>query len=182
MELKQSKYTHCWENNHTTSNKQIKGEFMSICPHCKTVNSINIDLSANISSKTFVSFNPSFSIECANCGSVITINNIGIGPNIINAITRLNNAGYEVDYSCEGYVNSYKNDDTIESSLPYISFKDNSIKKHGVPDGWEYIDGGDICKSNSCWLAMRYIPYCSFSNIQKKKALASLYTWLDEFC
>lgn len=151
------------------------GPFAHICPHCKTINFIDVELSvkARVSAhaKTDVEINEiTYTIECHKCGKHFKTNDQGIDPNIVDMIHTLNKLGYETRYSCEGHFN-----DARESfaSKPYIVFADTSISKFKAPKGWKYKSFGE----NS--LLMEYNGKF-YDNIDKEKALETLDKWVNK--
>lgn len=155
-----------------------KGEVAYFCPHCNEINKVNIDYNIKTIGKTkAVVFKVVLTIICNKCNKEFDVDDPGIDPNILDAVIRLNKAGYITDYSCEGH--DYENDII---SCPYISFIDKTIMKHGTPEDWIYK------KYNDCdCIGLYYDKYLkNFDNenyhFDKEKALTQLYEWLDKFC
>lgn len=161
--------------NDTIYIEERNGPFAHICPHCKSVNFIDVELSVKVRASTHAKTDLEvhgirYTIECQSCGKKFITHDQGIDPNIIDVICILNDAGYETTYSCEGHFNDTRGQFV---SRPYIVFADTSIKRIKAPRGWKYKPFGDGS------LIMEY-DNAFYDNIDKEKALISLNKWAEK--
>lgn len=123
------------------------GELAMLCPECFEVSYFKIDPERRMY-KYDLSINeddsPKYTCKCHNCGYTLTQGSQSfIDPNIAEALSYLNKAGYETVYSCEGHMSDMY---ICEMSPLYITFK-NHHNFDSIPEGWELLDSVKITPS-----------------------------------
>lgn len=154
--------------NYVVLKERIRGTLGYICPHCKCMATIHMDKNTNITidpidAKVRIR-HLTLELTCRECGNAWEVyDDDGIDSLMIEPISILNNNGYATKFSCEGHLD--------DPSLPYIYFKDDSIKAKGPANEWEFSDQGD-------GVLMTWRGKFK-SNADKVSALDSLYKWIE---
>lgn len=161
-----------------------KGERGCMYPECRGITFITINHDFKIGIDTLDFSFPKHTIVCEYCGTEFVNDTYEmLDPNIAEAVSLLNKAGLQTDFSCEGHT-------VFESGefhfAPYISFvnAEDIIKyKDNIPENW-YISIDTTYLSNGMSKTIADIYYDTFGDYykdigdyNKEKEMADIYDW-----